>query len=99
MRPVRRPRKIWTRCSTEGGRRRAYRESSVPCPPPHQGVEMERGRLRQSFEIVAAFENRHDPLAAMAVGEIHQLLRRPGKVGLGQVEARERIAPMRVEPG
>ena len=56
-------------------------------------------RARQTDEVVAAFEERHDPPVGGLIGNLHQLLRRPGEIRLGEVEVRERVAHMSVEAG
>ncbi len=51
----------------------------------------------QTFEIIATFENRNDAGPAGALGQVHELAGDPGKIGFGQIEIGERIAPMRIE--
>ena len=69
------------------------------CSPLHQRRHMRGDRARQSLEVVAAFQHRHDALVGMLARDSHELLRRPGEVGLDEVEIAERIAPVRVEAG
>ena len=49
------------------------------------------------YKIVAAFEHRDDAAVAAMRGNLHELRRNPGKISLGEIEAGERVAPMRVE--
>jgi len=56
-------------------------------------------RNGKALEVIAAFQQRHDPAAAALVGDVHQPLRHPGIIGLDQVEIGERVAGMGVEAG
>ena len=53
----------------------------------------------KTFGVVAAFQYRHQPAAASAIGDIHKLSRSPGEVRLRELKVSQRIAPMSVEPG
>src|SRR3954469_9622987 len=66
---------------------------------PHQRRYMRRDGFRQPVEVVAALQQRDDAILAALLGKPHELLRRPGEIRLGEVEVRQRIAPMRIEPG
>ena len=58
---------------------------------------MDRHRLRQRVEIVAAFEHGDDAAVAVLRGDPAQLLRRPHEVRLDEAQAAQRIAPVGVE--
>jgi hypothetical protein len=45
---------------------------------------MRGDRARETLEIVAALEHRHHALMGLLAGDLHELLRRPGEVGLDQ---------------
>jgi hypothetical protein len=60
---------------------------------------MRGDRAGQPLEVVAAFQHRHDALMGVSARYSHELLRRPGEVGLGEVQIAERIAPVRGEAG
>ena len=57
------------------------------------------GRARQRLEIVAALEQRHDAPVGLLSGDLHDLPRRPGEIGLDEVDVAERIAAVGVEAG
>jgi len=57
------------------------------------------GGARETFEVVAALEQRHQAPVAMLIGDRQQALGRPGEIGFAEIEAAERVAEMRVEAG
>src|SRR5690606_17995901 len=63
----------------------------------HQFGDMRGGGFGETFEIVAAFQHRDDAAAGMSVGDIHQLLRHPGVIGLDQIDVGQRVAGVGVE--
>ena len=63
-------------------------QAQAPVSRPIRASRWKAVDFDKPFEVVAAFENRDDPPAAMAVGEIHQLLGRPGEIRFGEVQAR-----------
>ena len=65
----------------------------------HQRGNVGGCRLRQPFEIVAAFQHRNDAAFGGLVGDLHQFLRGPGEIRLVELQIGERVAPMGVEPG
>jgi hypothetical protein len=66
----------------------------------HHRRHVRGDRARQPLEILAAFQHRDDALMAVAAGDLHELLCRPGEVGFDKVvEIDERTAPVRVEAG
>lgn len=64
-----------------------------------QGFDVRFGPARQTFEAVAAFENRYQAVPAMARGGIgHQFCQLP-KIFVHQQKASERIAGAGIKPG
>ncbi len=60
---------------------------------------MRGDRIAERLEIVAAFEQRDDAAAGVAIGDLHDLLRRPGKIRFLEIDVGERIAVVGVEAG
>jgi len=60
---------------------------------------MRRRAGRQRGQIVAALEGRDDAAPGVPPGHLEQLLGDPGIVALIELQLRQRIAPMRIEPG
>src|SRR3954449_11707450 len=60
---------------------------------------MGRDGFRETLEVVAALEQRHDTPAGAAARDVEKLRGRPGEVGLLEVQVGERVAPVRVEAG
>jgi hypothetical protein len=58
---------------------------------------MRRDGAREPFEVIAALEQRDDAAAAAFARNLHQPARRPGEIGLDEIEAPERIEAVRVE--
>src|SRR3984957_8022624 len=53
--------------------------------------------MAQSLQEVAALKQRHDASLGILVGDIHELLRRPGEILFLQIDAGKRIAVVRVK--
>src|SRR5580704_14511331 len=53
---------------------------------PHQCQHVGGGGIAQGLQVVAAFEQRHDASAGVAVGDVHELLRHPGEVALIEID-------------
>src|SRR5215472_7324537 len=75
------------------------RSSSAQSSSAHQGDDVGADRLGEALKVVAAFEHRDDAAVAVFVGDLHELARHPGEVGLQQVEVGERVARVGVEAG
>ena len=60
----------------------------------HQRGDMRCRGIRQRLQVVAAFEQRNDAAVGEAVGDVHDLLRRPGEIGFDQVQVGERTGTM-----
>src|SRR5262249_4472119 len=63
----------------------------------HQGGDMGGNRVAERLQVIAAFEQRDDTATGTTVGHIHDLLRGPDEIGLGQIDVGERVAHMRVK--
>ena len=66
-------------------------------PSPHQRLDMHGDGGSERLQVIAAFEHRNNAPSAMAIGRVHQIERDPGEIRLGQIEAAQRIAAMRIE--
>src|SRR5690606_31880128 len=65
----------------------------------HQRRHMVLHAAGQALEVIATFEQRHNPVAAALGRNIHKLPREPGKILVHPFELRQRVAIMRIEPG
>src|SRR3954454_18824619 len=80
--------------------RRAAVSSSPAAPSISSPLQPRgRGRAGKTFEVVAPLQKRHYAPGTPPVSDFHQLLRRPGKVRLGELKISQRIAPVGVKPG
>src|SRR5580692_2543269 len=66
---------------------------------PHQRIDMRGHRIAERLEIVAAFEQRDDAAAGVAISNLHDLLRRPGKIRFLEIDAGQRVAVVGVKAG
>src|SRR3984957_16248 len=64
---------------------------------PHQRRDVGGRRLRQGFEVVAAFEHGDEAALRALVGHRHDLARHPVESRLDKVEVGERVTHMRIE--
>ena len=60
---------------------------------------MSGNRVAERLQVIAAFEQGDDTAAGATVGQIHDLLRGPDEIGLGEVDVGEGVAHMRVKAG
>ena len=65
----------------------------------HQRGDVSGDRIAKRLQVVTAFQHRHDAAFAEAIGNVHQLLRRPGEVLFFQIDVGERVAVVGVETG
>src|SRR6516165_7979913 len=65
----------------------------------HQGSDMGGNRVAECLQVIAAFKQRDNTATGATVGHIHDLLRGPDEIGLGQIDVGERVAHMRVKAG
>src|SRR3954451_14503986 len=80
--------------------RRAAVSSSPAAPSISSPLQPRgRGRAGKTFEVVAPLQKRHYAPGTPPVSDFHQLLRRPGKVRLGELKISQRIAPVGVKSG
>src|SRR5262245_16471150 len=68
------------------------------CSAPHQSGDMSRRRSGEAPQVIPAFEHGYHPSGGGAAGDLHDPAGGPGEVRLQQVEVRQRIALMGVEP-
>src|SRR5580692_9503417 len=67
--------------------------------PLHQRRDVGGDRIAQRAEIIAALEQRHDAALGAMIGDVHDLLRHPDEIVLGEIDASQRIAHVGVEAG
>src|SRR5215472_486128 len=65
----------------------------------HEGGDMSGNRVAERLQIIATFKQGNDTAAGATVGQIHDLLRGPDEIGLGQIDVGEWVAHMRVKTG
>jgi len=57
----------------------------------HESGDMSGNRVAERLQVIAAFKQGDDTAAGATVGQIHDLLRCPDEVGLGEVDISERV--------
>lgn len=63
----------------------------------HQGMKVNPCRAGQSLKVIAAFQDRNNAAACVAIGQFHQPQRGPGEILFREFEASQRVAHMGVE--
>src|SRR5579871_2858663 len=89
------------RCCVRGSNstRSALEMQSLSRGRAHQGADMRRDRFLQALKIITALEHRNNSASRGAIGEIHQLSRRPSEVLGLEIDRSQRVAMMRIESG